>query len=333
MKRSRILQLFIWLGRQALSAFVVLLGTSLLLFFLTTAAPGDAATSLGSLSVESQEAVGSLRANLNLNDPWFIQYGSWLLGVFRGDFGKSAALQRGRPVTGILLGAARRSLSLVFAGLAASVFLAFFLAVFRSVRPHSKILGLVVAANHLISTLPVFLCAYIMVTVGNRFVAWGVGEDFWSFPGWFPFPSGLGDALPAWAPWSVAVLILAVGDGALIDLYQVFFSEIERASKGEHLVGAKLLRLHIPMTIARGLLPGAAAHLSSRIAFVLGSLIVLESVLGWHGLGSLAWKAAIARDMPILLAVAVSFAALVRLGFVAAAAVAYWADPRSRILS
>lgn len=332
MRRTRALQLFAWLGRQALSAALVLLGTSLLLFLLTSAAPGDAATSVGTMAVENQDSSDSLRASLNLNKPWFVRYGSWVCDVATGDFGKSSALQRGRPVTAILLNAARRSMSLVFAGFVLSTLSALALALLRSLRPRSKVVGITVGFSQLVSTLPVFLCSYIMVTVGNRFIAWGAGAELWAFPAWFPFPSGIGDVLPAWTPWTLAAFILAVGDGALIDLYQAFLSELDHALKAEHLVGVKLLGMSMPMAAARGFLPGATAHLSRRIAFALGSLVVLESVLGWHGLGSLAWKAAIARDLPILLGVAIFFAAMVRFGSVAAAAVRYWADPRSRVV-
>ena len=57
---------------------------------------------------------------------------------------------------------------------------------------------------------------------------------------------------------------------------------------------------------------------------------MLESVLGWPGLGWLAWRAAGERDLPVLLGVALVSALVVRLAVLVADAVWYAADPRSR---
>ena len=82
--------------------------------------------------------------------------------------------------------------------------------------------------------------------------------------------------------------------------------------------------------VLRVALPGITAYLSRRLAFVLGSLVVVESAVGWPGLGYLAWRAASTRDLPVLLGVALVMAVAVRVAWVAAEVLSYSADPRRR---
>lgn len=325
MRQRRKFGLLAWTARETAATLLVLLGASLALFAVASAAPGDAAASLGLLTPAQAGGAQELRQQLGLDAPWFVQYGRWVGGVVRGDFGHSAALQLGRPVAELLWPAARRTLALVGAGLALSAAAALALAGLRRLRPFSPTLACLDGAAHLLSAIPVFLFAYALVAGGNTLLAWGLGRNLWPAPAWFPLPSR-----DAWVPWCLAAAVLALGDGFFLDLYHRFRNEIESAWAGEHLVGARLLGLPVAWVVARGALPGIASHLARRVSFALGSAVVLESVLGWPGLGWLAWRAAGERDLPVLLGVALVSALVVRLTVLAAGAVWYAADPRSR---
>lgn len=324
MNQARVFGLFVWALREIVSSALVLLGASFLLFTVARLAPGNRAESLSWLT---RAPVGSASTPSGAEAETFVllQYGRWLGGAIRGEFGSSATLQRGRPVSELLIPAAARSLGLALAGLALSTLSALVLAALRGLRPHSRLAGLVTEVAHLVSTLPVFLFVYAAVAGGNRILSWGAHEGLWAVPSWFPFPSQI-----HWIPWAVAAWILALGDGLLADLYHRFRSELAHASEGEYLVGVRLLRLSVPMAIVRGFLPGATSHLSRRIGFVLGSMVVLEAALGWPGLGYLAWRAAAERDLPVLLGVALVLAVVVRLAVMAAQGLWCAADPRNR---
>jgi len=313
-------RLLAWAARHLAGAVLVLLGASLLLFALARAAPGHGARA-DRLVVSGPGAAAPSAAAPD----WAAEYGAWVSGALRGDFGRSAVLQRGRPVGELLAPAAGRSLALAGAGLGLSAVAACALALAGALRPHGLAVRVLGGLGHSLSALPVFLWAYLAVVGGNALLVAGARAGWWPLPSWFPFPSR-----DSWLPWGAAVAILALGDGLFLDLYHRFRSELAHASRGEHLVGVRLLRLSVPLAVARGFLPGAASHLSRRIAFALGSLVVLESALGWPGLGFLAWRAAAERDMPVLLGVALVLAVVVRVAVLAADAAWYAADPRSR---
>ena len=310
-----------WCTRQLVVAVAVLLGASLLLFAVVRLAPGDADSSLGILSPQTAAFSGAAEHAV----AWPVQYGRWLAGSLRGDFGRSAALQRGRPVGELLAAAAGRSFGLACGALTLSVGLAFGLAAVRVARPRSQLGAVLAAVTRLCSVVPVFLLVYLVVAGGNPLLAWAARHGWLALPEWFPFP-----ARPALAPWLLTALILAVGDGLLADLYGRFRSELEQSARGEYLTGVRLLGFSVPAMVLRGALPGIATHLSRRLAFVLGSLVVVESAMGWPGLGYLAWRAASVRDLPVLLGVALVMTVAVRVAWVLAEAVCYAADPRRR---
>ncbi len=314
-------RLLVWSCQQVLGGALVLAGASLLLFALVEAAPGDAGDPGGLRGPRARETALP-GADL---DPWPERYGRWAGRALRGDFGRSAAVQQGRPVAELLRGAAGNSLALCAAALGLATLGALGLATLRAVRPRGAVGAALEWSVQLASTVPVFLYAYAAVVAGNAGLAWGAREGLWQLPGWFPFPSRV-----AAAPWCAAVFILAVGDGLLADLSQRFRADLEQALRQDHLVGTRVLGLSVAAAVARGFLPALVSHLARRVAFVLGALVVLESALGWPGVGNLAWRAAAERDLPVLLGVALVLALVVRLGFIASQAVGYLTDPRRR---
>lgn len=310
--------LFRWCVRRVGGTALVLLGTSALLFAIVSASPRE---TYSRSFVPTSEAERLDAPSLG----WGAPYRTWLAGALRGNFGVSSALRRGSPVEDLLWPAARRSFSLGAAALTFSATLALALAWVNQARPAGRLGALCEHVLVLASATPVFLLAYALVAGGNHALAWGIEHAWWSAPPWFPLPSK-----EAWLPWLLAAGVLALGDGFLLDLYQQFRAELEHAATAEYLVGARMLGLSVPWLIARAFLPGAAAHLARRLSFLLGSLVVLEAALGWPGLGQLAWRAAAERDTPVLLAVALVLALVVRAGVLTGDAVFYGADPRSR---
>ena len=92
-----------YIVKRLLAMIPVLIGVSLLIFFLLYIAPGDPATiALGDSATPEQ--ILEWRTEQGLEDPFFVQYGKYMWGILtRFDFGKS--YRSGRPVTDSLLSA------------------------------------------------------------------------------------------------------------------------------------------------------------------------------------------------------------------------------------
>lgn len=302
----------------------MLVGASLLLFLVLKAAPGDSATVLR-LDGAASTATRVVEEQPNGVFDAIGEYVGWFASAATGDFGHSSSLQRGREASYLIWPATFESLKLLSTGMGLAFVIALLFAVWRNYRPHSMGGRISGALLTLFSALPVFLYVYLTVFFGNKFIAWGAAQGHWSIPTWFPLP-----AVAETAPWLMAALILAVGDGGLFDLYQRFGSELAHSVSGDHILGARMLGLSVVSEVARGFIPGALSHFARRVSFFMGSMVVLEATLGWPGLGYLAWRAAAERDMPVLLGSALVMAASMRLALILCGIVGYAADPRRR---
>jgi peptide/nickel transport system permease protein len=95
-----------FIGRRALIMVPTLFFISVMTFIIIQLPPGDFLTSyVAQLSSEgdtvNQEAIYALRARYGLDQPFYVQYGKWMSGIFRGDFGRSLML--GRTVSSLLV--------------------------------------------------------------------------------------------------------------------------------------------------------------------------------------------------------------------------------------
>lgn len=77
-----------YIGKRILIMIPILIGISLLVFFILTIMPGDVAViQIGSSATE--ENVALWKEQHGLNDPFFVRYFKYIGGVLRGDFGSS----------------------------------------------------------------------------------------------------------------------------------------------------------------------------------------------------------------------------------------------------
>ena len=87
------------IGKRLLQILIVLIGVSFFTFGLTYLSPGDPAeimlTECGNLP--TPELLEQTRHELGLDQPFLVQYGSWVKGVLTGDMGTSYAFKV--PVT------------------------------------------------------------------------------------------------------------------------------------------------------------------------------------------------------------------------------------------
>ena len=99
-----------YLIRRAASLFFVLFGLAILIFVIARIVPGDPARiALGPLATSGQ--VTELRIEMGLDEPFFVQLGTYLSGLAQGDLGKS--LLTSRPVMDDIIAALPATFELV----------------------------------------------------------------------------------------------------------------------------------------------------------------------------------------------------------------------------
>ena len=82
-----------YVARRLLTTVGLLWAMSVLIFGIVHLLPGNVAYAiLGEFALP--DAVALLQRQLGLNDPLVVQYGRWLGGILRGDFGLSLTINR-----------------------------------------------------------------------------------------------------------------------------------------------------------------------------------------------------------------------------------------------
>ena len=151
------------LFKRLLHLVVILLGVSFLTYLLLYLAPGDPAQKkLTAQGVAvSQEVLDATRQQMGLDRPFLMQYGSWLLGLFRGDFG--ASYKDGLPVAPRLLNALMYTAVLALSSLALSLAVALPLALVTAVRKNGILDHIVQFLTFVGNSLPNFLLSVLLM--------------------------------------------------------------------------------------------------------------------------------------------------------------------------
>ena len=88
--------------KRVLLAIPTLLGVSVVIFGMVYLAPGGPVEVMLASQPADQATVDSIRQDLRLDEPLYVQYGSWLVDAVQGDLGRSWAITQGTPVTELI---------------------------------------------------------------------------------------------------------------------------------------------------------------------------------------------------------------------------------------
>ena len=278
-----------------LTMFVV----SLIIFSAVELLPGDLAEAiLGQAATE--ETVAAFRRELKLDLPMHERYIEWLFGILQGDMGRSLANQR---EISELIGA-RLGNTLFLAAFAAilSVPVALTLGVMAALYRNSPFDRIVNALTLSSISFPEFFVAYILILFFA--VQWG----------WFPSISNVSADLGFWdriyrtSLPSMTLMLVVVAHmmrmtrAAIINLLASPYIEMANL-KG-------MTRSHV---IVHHALPNALAPIINvvviNLAYLVVGVVVVEVVFVYPGLGQLLVDSVAKRDIPVVQASCMIFAA------------------------
>lgn len=307
------------LQRLALSV-ALLFAVSIMIFGGVEALPGDFATTyLG--QVATPQAAENIRKDLGLDQPATTRYLNWLGGAIQGDFGTSWASKNSvSEQIGKRLG---NSLFLAFFAAIISIPLAVGLGVlsvqYRNRMPDKMINVVSLAAI----SLPEFFVGYLLILVFA--VNFGVAE----FPSTVSDSMTIGQRLSAIA-LPTATLVLVV----LAHMMRMTRAAILNVMSSAYIETAELKGLSSLRIIARHAAPNAVAPIINvialNLAYLVVGVVVVEVVFVYPGMGQYMVDAVTVRDMPVVQACGLIFAAFYIFLNMLADILAYIANPRLR---
>ncbi len=305
------------LSRELAMTAALLAGVTFVAFLILFLAPGDPfAALLGGRTLAGPEREAAYDA-LGIPRTWYGQYLAWMGNVLHGDFGVS--LRTGQPVARELVASGARTLFLTLGSLLVTLAVAIPIGAYAAVRPASRRAWALTMSAYVVSALPTFWLGYLAIYVFTRQL------------GLFPILSGTGGPQEhAWLYAALPVVLLGLGSGALSEVVRYVREEVARVMAEEYVrtaraKGAALWR-HV---YKEGLLLPVAEIVASKMPFVLSGAIIVEQVFNWPGLGRLAWQAAQDRDYPVIMAITLAAAVVVRLGSFLHRAVYVAVNPRA----
>jgi peptide/nickel transport system permease protein len=278
---------------------LTLLAVSALLFFGTNLLPGDVAAALLGQDA-TPEALHHIRAALGLEQPAGLRYLHWLGGALHGDFGTS--LTSARPVGAQVL--PRLGNTLLLASLAAlvSVPVAVGLGLLSAMREGGVLDRLVSLLSLVTISVPEFFVGYVLTLL------------FAVQLGWLPSLAimhggmSIAERLAAIA-LPVATLVIVV----LAHMLRMTRSALLSVMSAPYIEMAFLKGLPRSTVVLRHALPNAAAPIIAVVALNLGYLVVgvvvVEAVFVYPGAGQLMVDAVSKRDLPVVQACGLVFAA------------------------
>jgi oligopeptide transport system permease protein len=156
-----------YIARRLLQAIPVFFGATFIVFAMVYAIPGDPIRALNGERPISESAQRELRERYNLDDPLMVQYGKYLAGLARGDFGETF---RGYPVAEIM-----KEKFPVTAKLALGAFLfegvvGLIAGVLAGLRRGSFMDNLLLISTMFIAAIPVFVLGFVaQIMLGVEF--------------------------------------------------------------------------------------------------------------------------------------------------------------------
>ncbi len=271
---------------------------SLVIFWATELLPGDLATQLLGQSA-TPETVAALRDQLGLNDPAPVRYWMWLSGAVTGDFGVSMA--NGRPIAEMIGARLGNTVFLALYAAALSVPISLVLGILAALWRNSVFDRMANAGALTAISFPEFFVAYILVL-------WLAQTGL--FPSMVRInpTTDLGDRLyMTFLPALTLTLVVTahmmrMTRAAIINLMASPYIEMAR------LKGLSPLRI-----VLRHALPNALAPIINvialNLAYLITGVVVVEVVFVYPGLGQLMVDAVSNRDIAVVQAVALIFAA------------------------
>jgi len=331
-----------YLIKRILWMIPMLIGISLISFFIMHLAPGDITSNEAAFNPKaSEESRQKLRELYHLDEPVVVQYGLWLKRMVQLDFGNSFSGHQkpvfwettdkdGNITKGMIQEALPITLMINILGLIITLSLAIPLGVIAARRYQGWQDRSITLFNFIGFSIPGFwlslLLMYWLGVMNNWLPISGLHSlDYDTLDTWGKFKDSLSHlVMPVIIPsvTGLAGITLFVKNGMLDVLNQDYITTARAKGLNERQVvyTHALRNALLPLITIVGLsIPG-----------LIGGSVIAETIFAIPGMGKLFYDAVLMRDFPVVMGILTIGSALTLLGNLIADISYAWADPRVR---
>ncbi|MEJ2375292.1 MAG: ABC transporter permease [Pseudolabrys sp.] len=308
------------LVKRVSMAIVTLFGVAVVVFLLLRVAPGDPiAMMIGPGATKAD--IAALRAHYGLDQPVLIQFGIWLWGVVRGDFGVSISLHR--SVLELLAERLPATLELAVTACLLAIILGGATAILGTLWRRHAGEAVIDTVDGLLLAVPDFIWALFFVLLLG--VLWpvlplsGRMDPTLSVPFVTHFylaesllTGRFGVAGDIIAHMAMPVMALALPLAAVIA--RILKEALSEAMVQDYVLIARVkgmseLRLVVGEALRNAVGPTLALT-GVQFTFLIGGTVIVERIFAYPGIGSMAIDAVINRDLPLIQGLVLVFGAL-----------------------
>lgn len=310
--------------RRLLVSVPILLGITVIVFFVASKMPGDAV--LAMISTESPQAEDLIklrRGQLGLDLPLYAQYFRWLGQLVQGHLGHS--FQTGEPVIEILWARIPATIELMGAALLVAIVLGVVMGVVSALRQYSRLDYTFTFMGFAGISIPDFFLGMVLVYLFA--IRWPLfptsgmttaGEAF-----------ALGDnlrhlVLPALALGLVRTASFMRYTRASV--LEVMNNDYVRTARAKGLGEWRVVTRHI----LRNALVPVVTVIGLALPVLFGGSVVIEMIFQWPGIGLMFISAVTGRDSPVIMGYVLFSAVMVQLSNLLTDLAYSFLDPRIR---
>jgi ABC-type dipeptide/oligopeptide/nickel transport system permease component len=304
--------MFNYIIKRLLSTIPVLIGISLLLFFMLRMLPGDPAQVLAG-QMASPEDIEGIRRQLDLDKPIHVQYASFLARLIRFDLGRSARTQN--PVIEEIWARLPNTVLLAFVAISLACLFGIPAGILSAVRPYTWIDYTVTLAALFGISMPVFWLGLMLVVLFAVVLRWlpAGGTGSWQHV-----------ILPSVTLASFVVAFIArMTRSTMLETLSQDYTTTARAK------GLKEKVVIIKHAFKNALIP-IITVVGLQFGLLLGGAVLTETVFAWPGLGRLIVDSILARDYPVIQGAILIFGLLYILVNLVVDLIYAYVDPRIR---
>src|SRR5215467_3761949 len=273
------------------SMALTLAGLTILIFLMLRLIPGTVVEQMiGADAIASPAMVAELKRFFGLDQPWWVQYGSWLAGLLRGDLGTS--WRTGKPVIQLIFERLPVTLELTGLAVAFSLVLGIAAGIVSAIRRDEAVDNVTRIGTLLGLSIPVFWQGTMLILFFSLYLRWMppvVWVDFFTDPR----RNLTIMLLPAICLGTASAANIARTTRAC--MLDVLRSEYIRTAAAKGLAHRALVLKH---ALRNALIP-VVTVVGLQIGILLGGSVVVEEVFTLPGVGRLVLWSIYQRDYPL----------------------------------
>jgi len=290
---------FSYIIRRMLATIPVMGVVAIFVFSLLYLSPGDPAVIIAG-DTATLDDIARIREKLGLDQPFYVQFGTWVWNLLHGDLGIS--IFTNLPVMTLIKQRIEPTVALTICTLLVTIPVAIPLGVIAAWKAGTWIDRVVMVFAVAGFSIPGFVLAYILI------FTFSIGLDLLPVQGYTSIKDGFGPFLSHMVLPSItlglfyAALVARITRASMLDVLSQDYVRTAQAkglSNREVLIGHALKNAAVPIATIIGI----------GVALLISGVVITETVFAIPGIGRLVVDAILRRDYPIIQGVILMFSA------------------------